>query len=77
MASAARRGLDDLDGALAHLDRSLAKGLDHVAVRLDRAAVLRDLGRDPEAMQELMRAQQQAPTDPTVMQALRAARPPR
>ncbi|MCA8974716.1 MAG: hypothetical protein KDC98_08335 [Planctomycetes bacterium] len=77
MAAAARRGLGDLEGALAHLDQSLAIGRDHVSVRLDRAAVLRDLGREREAMQELMCAQRQAPTDAAVMRALRAAQPPR
>jgi len=77
VAAAARRGRDDLDGALAHLDRSLALGLDHVSVRLDRAAVLRDLGRGRAAMRELLRAQSQAPADPAVMQALRAGVAPR
>lgn len=77
MAAAARRGLDDLDGALAHLDRSIALGRDHVSVRLDRVQVLRDLGRNREAMAELMRAQQAAPTDPNVIAALRATAPPK
>jgi tetratricopeptide (TPR) repeat protein len=78
LAASARRGLGDLEGALAHLDASIARGLDHFSVRLDRAAVLRDLGRHGEARRELLRAQQGAPTEPEVMQALHEwAQPPR
>lgn len=78
MAASARRGAGDLGGALAHLDASLARGLDPVALRLDRAALLRELGRHAEARRELLRAQQQAPMDPAVQHALRqAAQPPR
>jgi tetratricopeptide (TPR) repeat protein len=83
LAASARRGLDDLDGALAHLDESLRRGLDDVTVRLDRAAVLRALGRDADARSELLRAQRQAPMDPGVLRALygasagAAAQPPR
>jgi len=78
LAAAARRGLGDLEGALAHLDASIARGLDHFTVRLDRAAVLRDLGRHAEARRELLQAQQRAPTEPAVMQALQQwAQPPR
>lgn len=78
MAAAARRAAGDLDGALAHLDTSLARGLDHVSVRLDRAAVLRELGRAGDAKRELLRAQQQAPMDPAVQQAMwQLAQPPR
>ena len=52
--------------------------LDHVSVRLDRAAVLQELGRTAEARRELLRAQQQAPMDPGVQQALwQLAQPPR
>ncbi|MEO6593760.1 MAG: hypothetical protein ABIP94_03300 [Planctomycetota bacterium] len=78
LAAAARRELDDLEGALAHLDASLRRGLDHFSVRLDRAAVLRDLGRVAEAQRELLRAQQQAPMSLQVQFALQQmAQPPR
>lgn len=78
LAAAARRGLDDLDGALAHLDASIAGGLASIGVRLDRAAVLRDLGRAADARRELLLAQREAPTDPRVLAALQAlAAPPR
>lgn len=75
LAARARRGLGDLPGALAHLDESLAKGIDPVSVRLDRAAVLRDLGRPADAHRELLRAQRQAPFDPAVQAALQLAAP--
>ena len=68
----ALHALGDLDGALAHLDTSIARGLDHFTVRLDRAAVLRDLGRHAEARRELLRAQTSAPAEPAVIQALQA-----
>ncbi|HEX6811067.1 MAG TPA: tetratricopeptide repeat protein [Planctomycetota bacterium] len=78
LAASARRGLGDLDGALAHLDASIARGLDHFTVRLDRAAVLRDLGRHADARRELLQAQRSAPMEPAVMQALhQLAQPPR
>ena len=78
LAAAARRGLGDLEGALAHLDASLRRGLDHVSVRLDRAAVLRLLGRLAEAQRELLKAQQQAPLAPQVQHALQQlGQPPR
>lgn len=71
LAAAARRGLGDLPGALAHLDASIARGLATTEVRLDRAAVLAQLGRQQEARAELMAVQRTAPTDPRVVQALR------
>jgi tetratricopeptide (TPR) repeat protein len=78
MAATARRGAGDLPGALQHLDTSLARGLAPIALRLERVALLRELGRPDEARRELLRAQQQAPLDPNVQQALRtAAQPPR
>ncbi|HEX5050305.1 MAG TPA: hypothetical protein VFZ65_00905 [Planctomycetota bacterium] len=78
LAAAARRGLGDLEGALAHLDASLGRGLDHFTVHLDRAAVLRELGRVAEARRELLAAQRQAPLAPQVLYALQQwARPPR
>lgn len=70
LAAQARRGLKDLPGALAHLDDSIARGLAPVAVRLDRVAVLRELGRLDEARRELARAQREAPMDPAVMNAV-------
>jgi tetratricopeptide (TPR) repeat protein len=78
LAARARRESGDLAGALAHLDASIARGLDYVAVRIDRVEVLRDLGRHAEAQQELARAQAQAPMDPAVFQAtMRMAKPMR
>ncbi|MBM4060751.1 MAG: hypothetical protein FJ265_06615 [Planctomycetes bacterium] len=71
MAAAARRGAGDPEGALAHLDASIARGLAPTGVRLDRAELLRDLGRAAEARRELLRAQRDAPLDPAVQQALR------
>lgn len=78
LAAEARQRAGDLDGALALLDTSVQRGLDHVAVRLARATLLRGLGRGVEARRELARAQQMAPMDPAVLSALReAASPPR
>ncbi len=78
LAAQARRGLGDLPGALAHLDTSIASGLAPVGVRLDRAALLRELGRHREAKRELLLAQRDAPTDAQVMRALmQSASPPR
>lgn len=78
LAAAARRGLRDLDGALAHLDASVARGLAPTEVRLERAALLRELGRIAEARAELRAAQQSAPNDLAVQLALqRFAAPPR
>jgi tetratricopeptide (TPR) repeat protein len=70
LAAQARRGLGDLPGALAHLDTSIARGLAPVGVRLDRASLLRELGRPRDAQRELLTAQREAPGDATVMQAL-------
>lgn len=78
LAAAARRGLGDADGALRHLDASLARGLAPVELRLERAALLQSLGRGAEARQELLQAQRQAPGDPGVLHALQQlAAPPR
>ena len=78
LAATARRLAGDTVGALGLLETSIARGLDHYSVRLDRAELLRALGRHREAHEELLRAQQQAPTDPAVMQALwQSAQPPR
>jgi tetratricopeptide (TPR) repeat protein len=70
LAAKARSGLGDRDGALRHLDTSIANGLATIGVRLDRAALLRDLGRLAEAQRELALAQQQEPLNPQVMQAI-------
>ncbi len=78
LAAQARERAGDLDGALAHLDESLRRGLTTVMVRLERVRLLRALGRDGDARRELARAQAMAPMDPAVMSALReAAQPPR
>lgn len=77
LAAAACRGRGDLPAALAHLDRSIGLGLAPPGVRLDRASVLRDLGRAAEARDELLLAQREAPLDPAVLAALRAAAPAR
>jgi hypothetical protein len=78
LAAAARRGLGDLAGALAHLDASVQRGLAPPSLRLERAALLRELGREAEARQELLAARSSAPMDPTVLRALHGlARPPR
>jgi len=76
LAAAACGARGDLQAALQHLDTSLARGLDHVSVRLDRAALLRELGQPQAAHRELLLAQRQAPTDPAVLQALWAAARP-
>ena len=70
LAAQARQARGDRDGALAHLDAAIARGLAPVGVRLDRAALLREMGRAAEAQRELQCAQMQAPFDPLVLQAL-------
>jgi protein O-mannosyl-transferase len=70
LAAEARRGLGDLAGALQHLDTSISLGLQSTAVRLDRSAVLRELGQPAEARRELLRAQAQDPMNPALLQAL-------
>ena len=76
IAATARRQLGDLSGALAHLDTSIARGLRSPEVRLDRAALLRDMGRLAEAHRELLVAQREAPGDPMVMGALQGLASP-
>lgn len=66
----ARQGRVDL--ALALLDRSLALGLAHSSVLLDRASYLKQLGRHAEAEQDLARAAVDGPFDPRVIELLRA-----
>ncbi len=77
LAADARRGLGDLPGALAHYDASIARGLAPLELRLERAAVLEQLGRRREARAELLTAQREAPMDPRVLRALRPAAPPK
>lgn len=78
LAAAARRGLGDLPGALAHLDASLAQGLNHFPLRIDRAFVLRDLGRVAEGQRALLQLQNELPFEPSVAAALQTfAAPPR
>jgi tetratricopeptide (TPR) repeat protein len=69
-AASARRTQGDLEAALEILDRSLAHGLDHVSVLLDRSLVLRGLGRYGEARSELRVARQRNPFDARVLIAL-------
>jgi protein O-mannosyl-transferase len=77
LAAMARRGAGDLEGALGHLDESLRRGIDTVGVRLDRADLLRALGRERLAQRELMAAQAMAPMDPSVLAAVRSFAAPR
>jgi predicted Zn-dependent protease len=78
LAAAACRGRGDLAAAVAHLDDSLARGLDFPAVRAERAALWMEQGRVDEARRELARLQQQAPFDPAVQRTVaRFAAPPR
>lgn len=76
LAAQARRGLADPAGALVHLDQSIARGLATTSVRIERATVLRELGRHVDARAELLRAQREAPFDPAVMQALQEVASP-
>ena len=71
VAARSRQLRGDLDGALALLDTSIARGLDHTSVRLDRAEILRRLGRTREAEDELTTAMRQDPLDPLVQAAMR------
>jgi tetratricopeptide (TPR) repeat protein len=69
-AASARRTQGDLESALEILDRSLAHGLDHVSVLLDRSLTLQDLGRYAEARAELRIARYRNPFDTRVLVAL-------
>lgn len=70
-AASARRLQGEPLAALAILDSSVARGLDHASVLLDRSQILRDLGRYPEARRDLMRARQGDPFNPRVLATLR------
>ncbi|MBK8096460.1 MAG: tetratricopeptide repeat protein [Planctomycetes bacterium] len=68
-AAAARQATGDLDGALALLDTSVARGLDHWTVLLERVELHERLGRRLEAERDVLRAQQQAPFEAAVQHA--------
>ncbi|MCU0864782.1 MAG: hypothetical protein MUC36_13420 [Planctomycetes bacterium] len=76
LAATARRGRGDLEGALAHLDAAIARGLGITGVRVDRVQVLRQLGRHDEARRELMLAQQQEPMHPELVALMQQAATP-
>lgn len=71
-AASARARQGRLDLALALLDRSVAMGLAHSSVLIDRASYLTQLGRHVEADQDLARAAAGGPFDPRVIELLRA-----
>ena len=71
-AANARRLQGDQAAALAILDTSLACGLDHYLVLVDRSHVLKRLGRVREAREGLLRARQRNPFDARVLSSLRA-----
>lgn len=68
-AAAARQAAGDLDGALALLDTSVARGLDHWTVLLERVELNERLGRRFEAERDVLRAQRQAPFEAAVQHA--------
>lgn len=70
-AAGARRLQGEPLAALAILDSSLVRGLDHSSVLLDRSQILKDLGRYQEARRDLARARQRDPFNPRVLAALR------
>jgi tetratricopeptide (TPR) repeat protein len=70
VAAEARVAAGDPEGALAHLDASIARGLDHVSVRVDRAAVLMRLGRRDEARAELGVILRDDPFEPSARRLL-------
>lgn len=73
-AARARREQGDQVAALALLDESIARGLDHVSVVLDRREVLLELGRHEEARKALSRAIAASPFDPRVLSAMMASK---
>ncbi|MCC6670143.1 MAG: hypothetical protein IT458_03725 [Planctomycetes bacterium] len=68
----ARRG--DPEGAIALLDESIARGLAHRSVRVQRAELLLQVGRRGEAERELHRLAAEDPFDPMVIVALQKLR---
>jgi tetratricopeptide (TPR) repeat protein len=79
LAARCRQELKDLPGALAHFDTALQHRLDFPSLRVERADVLRALGRGDEADRELKAAFARAPMDASVREAFarRYASPPR
>jgi tetratricopeptide (TPR) repeat protein len=53
LAARARHGQGDVEGALAHLDTSVERGLNFPDVQLDRALLLHELGRTKQAREVL------------------------
>jgi tetratricopeptide (TPR) repeat protein len=68
-AASARRLQGDLDAAIELLDRSVARGLAHSSVLLDRAQLLMARGRWSQARRDLAAARQQDPFNPAVIAA--------
>ena len=78
LAAYASHGQGDVEGALAHLDASIERGLNTVDVRFDRARLLHELGRTQEAQEAIFRLQRDYPTDPRMLRALmHFAKPPK
>ena len=79
VAARCRQELADLPGALAHYDAALQRQLDFPSLRVERADVLRAMGRAQEADRELKAAFARAPMDQSVRAAFerRYASPPR
>ena len=71
LAARARHGQGDVEGALAHLNTSVACGLDSADVQFDRARLLHELGRTKEARWIIFDVQRTDPTDPRIIGALR------
>ncbi len=75
-AAQARRQSGDLQGALDLLDQSIARGLDHSSVQLDRVRVLAQMDRQPQARDALLRILRDNPFDQAAiyeLQQLQAA----
>jgi len=70
VAASARAHRGDLEGAIALLDRSVAMGLAHFTVLLDRADLLQQAGRRNDAESDLQRAIGKAPMEPQVRAAV-------
>jgi len=81
LAAQARHGQGDVEGALAHLEASIARGLNTVDVRFDRARLLHELGRNKDARRAIFRLQREYPTDLRILGALmhfsKPAQPPK
>jgi tetratricopeptide (TPR) repeat protein len=71
LAARALHGQGDVEGALAYLDTSVARGLDSSDVQFDRARLLHELGRSREARRVVFHVQRSDPTDPRIIGALR------